>query len=131
MSARTKPPLSRDLAWACISLNLSVPGWGSLKAGRKFTGIGEMVLVFAGLLLLGAWVLEWLNRIVQSQIGDTLPPVPADWLWKWGIALVSISCVWTIMTCVSLMRQAKAYEREMSQNVPPRLSDLPKPPKLP
>jgi hypothetical protein len=121
-----KMPLNRDRAWACVLLNLSVPGWGSLKAGRPFAGVGEMIIVFSGLALLGTWMFEWMRRIYQSQLGDPLSPLPSAWLWKWGIGLVGLSCVWTIITCISLMREAKAYEK----NLPSRLSDLPKPPIL-
>lgn len=121
-----KVPLNRDRAWACVLLNLSVPGWGSLKAGRPFAGIAEMVIVAAGLCLLGDWMYDWLNRVFESELGDPLPPLPAAWLWKWGLGLVAVSCVWTIITCISMMREATANE----QSQPPRLSDLPKPPKL-
>jgi hypothetical protein len=128
MSATPKRPLNRDRAWAYITLNISVPGWGSLKAGRIFAGIGEMVITFAGLFLLGAWVFEWINRIVQSEIGDTLPPVPPSGLWEWGVVCCIVSWGWTIVTCVSLIREAKAQEELERQNVPPRLADLNQPP---
>jgi hypothetical protein len=130
MSARPKRPLTRDHAWAYVMLNISVPGWGSLKAGRKFAGLGEMLIVAAGLLLLAAWFLGWMNRIVQSEIGDELPDVPAAWLWKGGVICLIISWVWTIVTCVSLMREARAQEEENRRNTPPVLADPPKPPKL-
>jgi hypothetical protein len=121
-----RTPLNRDRAWACVLLNLSVPGWGSLKAGRPVAGIGEMMIVLSGLALLGAWLFGWMDRIFQSELDNPLPPVPGAWLWKWGIGLVGLSCVWTVVTCISLMREAKANEA----GLPPRLSDLPKPPKL-
>jgi len=125
-----KIPLSRDRAWACVMLNLSVPGWGSLKAGRKFAGIGEMIIVFAGLFLLFVWMLKWMNRVVQSELGNDLPPLPAASLWKWGLICIAISSIWTVITCISLIRDARACEAENGKNAPPRLSDLPKPPKL-
>jgi len=132
MSAAPLPPLTRDRAWACVLLNLSVPGWGSLKAGRKFVGFGEMLIVFAGLFMLGVWFFEWMNRIVQSEIGfdNALPPVPADWTWQSGIGLCVVSWIWTVVTCWSLMRDARTYEEEARRNVPPKLADVPKPPKL-
>ncbi|HEX3625410.1 MAG TPA: hypothetical protein VH280_08295 [Verrucomicrobiae bacterium] len=121
-----KLPLNRDRAWAYVLLNLSVPGWGSLKAGKIFAGVGEIIILFAGLSLLGAWMFQWMNRVFQSELENPLPPVPAAWLWKWGVGLVGVSCIWTIVSCISLMREARANER----NCPPRLSELPKPPKL-
>jgi hypothetical protein len=126
----SKTPLTRDRAWAYVLLNLSVPGWGSLKCGRTYTGIGELILLFAGLSLIGAWFFEWMARIVESELDETLASAPAVWLWKTGIACIAVSCVWTVVTCISIVREARAYEKENSRNVPPRLSDLPKPPKL-
>jgi hypothetical protein len=125
-----KPPLTRDRAWAYILLNLSVPGWGSLKAGRKFEGAGKMILGLGGLLLLIAFMVVWAGRVAQAEVDDTTPTPPPHWLWKTGVGLVVVSWIWTIATSISLMREAKAQEKENSLNVPPRLSDLPKPPKL-
>jgi hypothetical protein len=130
MSARSKSPLTRDHAWAYVLLNLSVPGWGSLKAGRIFVGLGEMVIVAAGLLLLAAWFFSWVNRVIQSEFGDTLPPIPPSWLWQGGVICCIVSWAWTIVTCVSLMREARAYEAEVLRNTPPVLAESPKPPKL-
>jgi len=120
-------PLNRDRAWACVLLNLGVPGWGSLKAGRPLAGMGEMVILIAGLVLFGTWMYEWLHGVFVTELGDPPPPAAAPWLWEWGIGLVGTSCVWTIITCVSIMREAKAHEKDLP---PPRLSDLPKPPIL-
>jgi hypothetical protein len=130
MSAGSQRPLTRDDAWAYVLLNLSVPGWGSLKAGRRLAGLGEMIIVIVGLLLLGAWFLQWMNRVVQSEIDDALPPIPPAWFWKGGVGCCIVSWVWTIITCVSLMREARAQEAENRRNTPPKLDDLPKPPKL-
>ena len=129
-SVMPKVPLNRDQAWACILLNLSVPGWGSLKAGRAFAGIGEMVIVLTGLALIGTWMFEWISRIFQSELDNSVAPLPSAWLWKWGVGLVGLSCVWTIITCVGMILEARANEASLRQNPPPRLSDLPKPPKL-
>ena len=131
MSAVTKRPLSRDRAWACVTLNFTLSGLGSLKAGRVFTGVAQLVTVFAGFFLLLAWMFKWIYRIYQSQIGETVSPPPAAWLWQLGIAGFAISYVWMLLTCASLMRQSKAQENEAGQSVPPKLSGASgKPPKL-
>jgi hypothetical protein len=130
MSAPPKRPLTLDRAWAYVLLNISVPGWGSWKAGRKIAGFGEMLILAASIFLLGIWLFAWMNRIFQSEIGDTLPPIPANWLWQWGLGLYAVSLAWTIVTAVSVIREAKAYEAEVRRNTPPVLADLPKPPKL-
>jgi len=130
MSVPPKLPLTRDRAWAYVLLNISVPGWGSWKAGRKIAGFGELFILAGGLVLLAVWFFEYFNRIVQSEVGDTLPPVPANWLWQWGIGLYAVSVIWTIATGVSLIREARAHEAEVLRNTPPKLADLPKPPNL-
>jgi len=126
MPVPSERPLTRDRAWACITLNFSLSGWGSLKAGRTFAGVCQLVSAFGGFFSLGAWVLEWVYRIFQAELGETVLPAPAGWLWKCGIAGFVVSYSWMLITCVSLMRQAKAEENKKSQNIPPRLADLPK-----
>jgi len=125
MSCSPERPLTRDRAWACVTLNFSISGWGSLKAGRIVAGVCQLVTVFGGFFLCLAWMLEWIDRVIQSAIGETVPPAPADWMWKVGIAGFVISYSWMLITCVSLMREAKANEKKIRQNIPPRLADLP------
>jgi hypothetical protein len=122
--------LSRDRAWACVMQNVTLPGWGSLKAGKKFTGMGEMFFALAGLFFLFAWMVKWIIRIFQSELDEDLSPIPSATLWQAGVVCVVISWIWTMATCISLMRQARADEAEIRKNPPPHLSDLDKPPKL-
>lgn len=121
-----KMPLSRDRAWACVMLNVSVPGWGTIKAGKKAVGICELVITLVGFFLLLAWMFGWMARVFEAQLGEDLSPVPSPWIWRSGVICIVISWIWTGITCYHLMREAKAYEK----SVPPRLSDLPKPPVL-
>ncbi|HTR43547.1 MAG TPA: hypothetical protein VMH87_18190 [Pseudomonadales bacterium] len=131
MRAPPKLPLTSDQAWGYTLLNVSIPGWGSWKAGRKFTGFGEMFILIACLFLFGMWFFQYMNRVFQSELGeDALPPVPPNWLWQWGIVLYVVSVVWTVVTSVSMVREAKAHEAEVRRNTPPKLADLPKPPIL-
>jgi hypothetical protein len=119
-------PLSRDRAWACVMLNVSVPGWGTIKAGKKVVGTLELIITLAGLFLLFAWMYGWMARVFESAAGEDLSPVPSAWTWRSGVICIVISWIWTAFTCISLMREARAYEKSL----PPRLSDLPKPPVL-
>lgn len=125
MSRPPKRLLSRDRAWACVTLNFSISGWGTLKAGRIVSGVCQLVSAFGGFFLLLTWMLEWIYRSFQASLGEPVSPAPADWLWKWGIAGFIISYAWMLITCVDLMWQAKADEERNRQNVPPRLADLP------
>lgn len=125
-----KIQMSRDRAWACVMLNVTLPGWGTFKAGKKWTGMGEMFFALAGLFLLGAWMVKWMFRIAQSELGEDMSPIPSAKVWESGVACIVVSWIWTTATCISLMRGARAYEEEVRENPPPLLSDLDKPPKL-
>ncbi|HUA66919.1 MAG TPA: hypothetical protein VMA13_00095, partial [Candidatus Saccharimonadales bacterium] len=125
MDSSSNRPLSRDRAWACVMLNFSISGLGTLKAGRIFAGLCQLIIVFTGFFLFLAWMLEWIYRIIQAEMGETLL-TPAGWMWKWGALCFCVSWSWMLLTCVSLMRQAKAAAEQNRQNVPPRLADLPK-----
>ena len=106
-------------------LNFSISGLGSLKAGRIFAGVCQLVIVFTGFFLLLAWMFEWIYRIFQAEMGEPLL-TPSGWMWKWGALCFGVSWSWMLITCASLMRQARAEEDKEPQNIPPRLADLPK-----
>jgi hypothetical protein len=111
--------------------NLATPGIGSLKARRIFEGICQLLLAIASCFLVCAWVIGWSYRIYQAQIGETVSQNSSGWLLKWGIICFGVSWLWALITCASLVLQAKAAERKTPQKVPPRLADLSdKPPKL-
>jgi hypothetical protein len=131
MPVSPESPLSRDRAWACVMQNLATPGIGSLKARRIFAGICQLSIAIASCFLVCAWVIGWSYRIYLAQTGETIPQDSSGWLLKWGIICFAVSWLWALITCVSLVLQAKAAERKNPQKVPPRLADLPdKPPKL-
>ena len=126
MGRSSKHPLSRDRALACVTLNFSISGWGTLRAGRIFAGVGQLLFNFAGLFLIGAWLFKWIYGLFLADLGQPSPPSPAGWLWKWGAASIAISWTWMLITCANLIRQAKAEESRNSRSIPPRLADLPK-----
>jgi hypothetical protein len=111
--------------------NLATPGIGSLKARRIFAGVCQLSIAIASCIFICAWVIGWSYRIYLAQIDEAIPQDSSGWLLKWGIVCFGVSWLWALITCVSLVLQAKAAERKSPQKVPPRLADLPdKPPKL-
>jgi 4a-hydroxytetrahydrobiopterin dehydratase len=131
MAAPSQPSLTRDRAWAYVMQNFSLAGWGTLKAGQTFAGSMQLATAFAGFFLVLAWMMKWIYRIFQTQIGDDVSPPPAAWLWETGTASFVISYTWTFLTCWNLMRRAKADELVARKNVPPKLENFSdKPPLL-
>jgi hypothetical protein len=131
MPFSSERPLNSDRAWAHVMQNLATPGIGSLKARRIFAGVCQLSLALAGCFLICAWVIGWSYRIYLAQVGEIIPENSSGRLLKWGVICFGVSWLWALITCVSLVLQAKAAERRKPQKVPPRLVDLPdKPPKL-
>jgi hypothetical protein len=126
MSASSERPLSRDRAWACIRLNVATPGVGSIRAGRIFTGLCQLLLLITGTVLICAWLVRSIYGILLQQLGEPDQPHSSGWMWKLGMMGFVVSGLWTFLTCVDLHRRAMAEDRKNPQNVPPRLADLPK-----
>lgn len=127
MSVSPEQSLSRDRAWSCIMLNVATPGTGSMRAGRVFSGVCQLSFAVAGAILICIWILKSTWAAIQRQVGTaSSSPHSIGWLWHWGVIMFLASYTWTFLTCVDLFRRAKADEQQQLQNIPPRLSDLPK-----
>jgi hypothetical protein len=102
-------------------------------ARRVWAGTGQLLLALAGFVLLVGWMFELFYRVFNQQFGR-LEPSDSDssgWIWKWGLLLFGASWLWSLVTSLSLWRQAKSDERAETKAVPPRITDLPgQPPKL-
>ena len=71
-------------------------------------------------------MLKFFYVIFQEQLGDAVSHQPAaSWMWELGAVCFGISWTWTFLTCVSLYREAKAYEQALRDNPPPRPSEVP------
>ena len=125
MAQLSHRPLSRDRAWSCVSLNFSISGLGSLRAGRLVAGIGQLGFVLTGFVLMLTWMLKFFHRIFEMELGEAVSPSPAGWLWKWGAICVGVSWTWMLITCFRLIQQAKVDEQKARENIPPKLADLP------
>ena len=132
MTSRTARPLSRARAWTCLLTNLfATPGLGSLMARRIFAGVGQLLLAMAGFGLIMGWIFELCHRVYLQQLDEPVPPDSAGWTGKWGLICFGASWLWSLVTSLSLLRQAKADEPAEPGPVPPRMADSPgQPPKL-
>jgi hypothetical protein len=120
-------PLSRARAASCILINLAAtPGLGSLIARRFWAGTGQLLLALAGFGLLVGWMFEFYDRTVLQALDEPIPATPIDWMWKWGLICFAIAWGWSLVTSISLWRQAVVDDVGGRQSAPPRLVDLPK-----
>jgi hypothetical protein len=126
-------PLSRQTAWGCVTTNLTVPGAGSLVAGRV-SGYAQLALAIGGMILtvvFGVRFILWYVANWASIHGSTADPMTtlAD-MWvqvRWallGIGVFAVGWLWALMTSFGIVLSAKTAE---SAPVPPRLDRTPPP----
>jgi len=132
MPLRPARPISRARAASCALVNLAAtPGLGSLMARRVFAGTGQLLLALAGFVLIVGWIFELCHHVFLQQLGEPVPPDSSGWMGKWGIICFGASWLWSLVTSLSLLRQAKADGQIEPKPIPPRMTDLPgQPPKL-
>jgi 4a-hydroxytetrahydrobiopterin dehydratase len=101
---------------------LMFPGLGSLLAGRRLAGIGQIILVTAGSAMLLIWLFKVLTQYYALMYADVKPET-IGWIGETGGVLFVISWLWASVTSFSLFREAAAQESQAPENfaVPPPL----------
>ena len=120
-----REPVSRQTAWGCFTANLTVPGIGSLMAGRKI-GYLQAVLAFGGMALtifLGVPFIYWYLANWSRLYGDRADPVDSmAELWmhlRWallGFAVFAVGWLWALGTSRRILN-----ESPRESPAPPRL----------
>jgi len=91
-----------------ILVNLTAtPGLGSLMCGRPWAGLGQLAFSVSGFCLIMAWMVRLIYRSMMAQMDNALPPMPASWLWQWGVVLFGAGWLWSLVTSLSLWRDSK------------------------
>src|SRR5436190_12542456 len=112
--------LSRQTAWGCLTSNITLPGSGSLVAGRS-SGYGQLLLALAGLLvsiIFGSrfilWQLSNWSRFYGSDV-DPFAVFPEVWLHirlaLLGLAIFFIGWFWALMSCLAILDASRRAER--------------------
>ena len=102
--------LSRTRARNSLLINqLATPGLGSLMAGRYLAGAGQLLLALIGFGLIMAWFFLLLVQMYH-QIDSDSPPKSAAWLGEAGAVIFVASWLWSLVTSVSLLREANQSE---------------------
>lgn len=109
-------PMTREKAWACFSMNVVLPGTGSLLAGR-ISGYLQFLLGAAGMIITmacGAKFMAWFvanwSRL-QAGNGDPIENLRDMWMAvRWpllGTVLFGIAWLWGMLTGAVLIAKAK------------------------
>ena len=125
-----RQPLSRQVAWGCLTTNLTLPGFGSLVAGRA-VGYLQIVITLTGFALTtvcGIRFILWFfsNWTRLQQIQDQ-PDLYFGEIWqplRWallGIVLFLFALLWGLATSLSILAEARAAEALAQPRIPPKI----------
>jgi hypothetical protein len=102
--------LSRSAARNATLLNqCATPGLGSLLAGRRLAGLGQLLLAVAGFLMIIGWFVLLAIQMYQQLVNDVPPQSVARLGWM-GAVLFAVAWLWSLVTSMSLLREARATE---------------------
>jgi 4a-hydroxytetrahydrobiopterin dehydratase len=133
LSFSPQTPLTVVRAWTCLGINvLATPGLGSVMGGRRLAGKVQLYFSVTGFFLIVIWMFKFYINIALSQISETPPPPVPAWWWQLGVGLFGIAWLWSLVTSISLVLQARrgaADDRGRAGRslIPPRLSNPPEP----
>jgi len=114
MPMKTSSPgkaLSRASARNSFLINqLATPGLGSLMARRYVEGTGQLLLALLGFGLFVAWFIALMAKTLREveEPGGSVHSVA--WLGEAGAVIFAVSWIWSLVTSLSLIREAEANE---------------------
>jgi hypothetical protein len=86
-------------------------------AGRRAAGIGQLLLATAGFLMVLGWFALLAMQAYNELVNDVRPSKPVAWLGAAGGGVFAVAWLWSLVTSLSVLRQARHTEAE----VPPTL----------
>jgi hypothetical protein len=100
-------PLDRAKARNCFLINqFATPGLGSLMAGRLVAGIGQLFVAVAGFVLVMLWFALRMAQVYNEVVNDAQPK-SAAWAGEAGAALFAAAWLWSLVTSLSVLREAR------------------------
>ena len=101
-------PLNRTKARNAALLNqCATPGLGSLMAGRRLAGIGQLLLAIAGFVMILAWFVLLAIQLYERLVNDAEPKSVAA-IGEAGAAVFIAAWLWALVTSLSILREARA-----------------------
>lgn len=116
---RGRKPLSPATARNAVLINLlATPGLGTLMAGRRVVGVGQLILALAGFGFIVVWFAALLRQY-YGQISGDVPVTHVAWLAETGAVLFGAAWAWSLVTSISLVRQARRDAPDPFAEIPP------------
>jgi hypothetical protein len=108
----------------CFLVNqFATPGLGSLMAGRMIAGLGQVIVAVAGFALVAVWFVLTMIQ-TYKQFTEDAPAESHARFGEAGALIFAAAWLWSLVTSLGLLRQAKTLEQTSQKNVPPRIDDV-------
>lgn len=109
-------PLSRATARNAALLNLlATPGLGSLVAGRRLAGGGQLLLALVGFTLFVIWFVKEMTQL-YGQISGNVEVRPVGKYLVAGLVLFALAWIWSAVTSLNLVREAASGKVQALKN---------------
>jgi hypothetical protein len=103
----TRKLLTPDKARNAALVNqFATPGLGSLMSGRILAGTGQLTLAITGFIFFLLWFLAVMRQF-YGQIQGNVEIKPVGWLGLTGLGVFAAAWFWSLVTSLSLMREAR------------------------
>lgn len=103
----------------------ATPGLGSLMGRRRMVGTGQLLLSATGFVLLLGWMWQFFHGLYLQMLDQPVPSGSYGWMGNWGAIAFGAAWLWSLVTSLSLLQQAKMEAQAKACRVPPRFSEMP------
>jgi hypothetical protein len=116
--------LSPAAARNCLLMNLfATPGLGSLMGGRVLAGLGQLILFLIGFGFICVWFYRTMKEYYSlSDFTEDVTRVSYFQYFLAGAMFAAASWLWSLLTSLSLVRNAKTPEPQPPGSVPPQIT---------
>jgi hypothetical protein len=115
--------VKRSSAMNCLLVNqFATPGLGSLMGRRFLAGAVQIILAFAGFLLVIVWFIQILVKTYRDAA--ELPPLAMQFAWTGKVGAILFIAAWLLawITSIDMLRQARASSnKNAAAFLPPKL----------
>jgi hypothetical protein len=105
-----------------LLMNLfATPGLGSLMGGRLIAGLGQLFLFLIGFVFITYWFIKTMKEY-YSLMGEDVPiHVSYGKYFLAGFLFAAASWLWSLMTSIRMVHQAKPPEPAPPGASPPKI----------
>jgi hypothetical protein len=118
--------LSPAAARNCLLMNLfATPGLGSLMGGRIIAGLGQLFLFLIGFAFVCVWFFRMMKTYYSiSDFSEEPVPIHASSIYHFlaGFLFAGAAWLWSLLTSLRMVAQAKTPEPALPGSVPPRIT---------